>query len=147
MVFSYLWGIFQGVNYRGRVIVAHARLWIQGSKQRNAGCAANHVFRARALCCKSYFLESHFLRIIFVFLLITKKTVIHNLWTDGPGRISLLSFPFLLTLTFLMSYSWQLSSGMCTSQTVGLLHFSHETLEWKRSQSHVSFPPSFLTRT
>lgn len=60
MVFSYLWGIFQGVNYRGRVIVAHARLWIKGSKQRNTECAANYVFLsvAKALSWRAIFFAS-----------------------------------------------------------------------------------------
>lgn len=58
-VFSYLWGIFRGVNHRGRVIVGHARLWIQGSKRRKAECAANYVFScSRSLLQKLFLGES-----------------------------------------------------------------------------------------
>lgn len=97
MAFSYLWEIFQGVNYRGRVIVAHACLWIQGSTQTHTEYAASSIFvHTHSLLL----IEAIWQRLIFFHfgLLIIKKTMIHNLSADGG---SLLSLSFLLTLTIL----------------------------------------------
>lgn len=127
MVFSYLWEIFQGVNYRGHVIVAHACLWIQGRAQRLADYAASHIHSLlliEAICPPSPHCHKD------------NNTKTFRWWSS-----EVLSFFFLFVSHSIhpaTSYSQQLSPGMCTSQTNGLFSFSQETL-WDDSVRCVMF--------
>lgn len=109
MVFSYLWEIFQGVHYRGHVIVAHAWLWIQGSTQTQ--CATSRIFvhtqaRAHRNTCGLLLIEAIWQRIIFFHLdlplLIFMKTMTHCLSADGHLWIAPLFLSLLLSLSILL---------------------------------------------